>query len=241
MNELERSFEAAVSRDKRLSTLARKLNGKQSTYEDVYKYAERLAKLLSDILVPQFGENAAELTGSEIVAILSPLMKTSHGLVNDAYKLVQDLVNNKSGIGLASALIKFADREDRIDGMAEWLYTHPAEEHEAFIQGAVENYNLSLVDDDMQENARFQNRSGITVTVTREAEPGCCDWCSALAGTYNYQDIKAGSDVWARHRFCRCTLTFNSEKTVWGNGDRSAWNAASTSQRNRNRRATWGA
>ncbi|MCF0230660.1 MAG: hypothetical protein HUJ76_13325, partial [Parasporobacterium sp.] len=43
----------------------------------------------------------------------------------------------------------------------------------------------------------------------------CCDWCSSLAGIYEYGTEP--KDVYKRHDSCRCTVTFKSEKSGYRN------------------------
>lgn len=55
--------------------------------------------------------------------------------------------------------------------------------------------------------------------IVRKAESGACKWCRALEGTYLYKDVKStGSDVYRRHEFCRCIVTYENGKKrqdVW--------------------------
>jgi hypothetical protein len=74
----------------------------------------------------------------------------------------------------------------------------------------------AFFDDFIDTNAKFRNDVGLKTTLTRTAEANCCSWCSALAGTYEYG--KAPDDIYRRHEFCRCTVTYQSEKqsqNVW--------------------------
>ena len=54
------------------------------------------------------------------------------------------------------------------------------------------------------------------VLLVRTAEAKCCDWCAALEGEYDYGS--APDDIYRRHEFCRCTVTYKTEKvsqSVW--------------------------
>ena len=74
----------------------------------------------------------------------------------------------------------------------------------------------AFFDDFIKENAKFRNDVGLKATLTRTAESNCCSWCAALAGIYEYG--KAPDDIYRRHEFCRCTVTYQSgrkSQNVW--------------------------
>ncbi len=62
-------------------------------------------------------------------------------------------------------------------------------------------------------------RAGMAPKIVRRAAGNCCDWCSALAGTYDYGDVYfTGNDVFRRHENCRCTVEYVCDGTrqdVW--------------------------
>ena len=79
-----------------------------------------------------------------------------------------------------------------------WTHTFPQ---------SVENMAMCAVDDTVRANADFQVRSGIHRKIRRQTVGKCCQWCSDLAGTYDYEDVNnAGNDVWRRHKNCDCLI-----------------------------------
>lgn len=236
------AFQKALLKDRSIGALMKKLNGEDAQYADVYSYAtaisEHLIKAVKSVLPESEWDT---VTADMLLQILTPMMRHSHGLINDAYALVQQMMNENAGVGLNAVLTQFSDRSERLSGMADRAVELDYEQARRFLEPAIENFNLSLIDDNIRANCDFQAVSGMKVTVTREVMGGCCSWCEGLAGTYDYESIRRGSNVWARHRGCRCTLTFNGEKTVWGgkNSDRWRWKAASDEQRQRNRTGSW--
>lgn len=76
---------------------------------------------------------------------------------------------------------------------------------------AISNISQSFYDSYVEANAKFRARSGIKTIIIRRELGKCCDWCSRLAGIYDYSD--APDDVFARHDNCKCMVTVKSEKT----------------------------
>lgn len=58
-------------------------------------------------------------------------------------------------------------------------------------------------------------------TVERIAAPGCCAWCSAVAGVF----VDPDGEVFRRHDNCRCAIKTSGYKTNNGtySGERKAW------------------
>jgi hypothetical protein len=85
-----------------------------------------------------------------------------------------------------------------------------------WIREPIVNNSEAFYDDFIKENAKFRSKAGMKTTLTRIAEAKCCEWCAALAGTYEYGN--APDDIYRRHEFCRCTVTYQSKKisrNVW--------------------------
>ncbi|MCD8021238.1 MAG: hypothetical protein LUF92_17185, partial [Clostridiales bacterium] len=62
----------------------------------------------------------------------------------------------------------------------------------------------------MKENADFHYQSGLHPKIIRRANSGACKWCLALAGTYNYEDVKnTGNDVFRKHNNCKCSVVYD--------------------------------
>lgn len=66
------------------------------------------------------------------------------------------------------------------------------------------------MDDFVRENADFQYKAGLSPTIERKTTGKCCAWCSNLAGSYPYEDVKdKGNDVFRRHKNCHCQILYN--------------------------------
>ena len=49
-----------------------------------------------------------------------------------------------------------------------------------------ENLSMSTVDDTIRANADFHYESGLNPKIVRTSAGRCCEWCSNLAGEYDY-------------------------------------------------------
>lgn len=75
------------------------------------------------------------------------------------------------------------------------------------------NFTRAVLDDAVEVNADFQAKAGLDVKIVRTPrERFTCDWCKRLAGTYDYEDVRHGHDVWKRHLDCDCKIVHVSEK-----------------------------
>lgn len=82
--------------------------------------------------------------------------------------------------------------------------------------GALENILIGAYDTFVEENVEIRAKAGFTVSITREALGGCCDWCSKLAGTYEYGEHP--KDIFRRHDNCTCMVIVKTDKgytDVW--------------------------
>ncbi len=71
------------------------------------------------------------------------------------------------------------------------------------------NISQNYVDEYVEENAKFRSESGLKEKIVRSTNGKCCEWCTKIAGVYNYP---APKDVYRRHDNCDCTVTYISEK-----------------------------
>ena len=70
-----------------------------------------------------------------------------------------------------------------------------------------------MVDQAIKDNADVQSGAGLHPKIVRTAEAHCCKWCDDLAGTYDYDDVRAtGDPVWARHDNCRCLIEYVADR-----------------------------
>lgn len=78
--------------------------------------------------------------------------------------------------------------------------------------GALTNILIGAYDACVKDNAETRAKAGLTESITRKAIGGCCEWCSKLAGTYQYGTEP--SDIYRKHDNCTCVLTAKTDKGV---------------------------
>lgn len=78
------------------------------------------------------------------------------------------------------------------------------------LDAVVSNFCMSIVDDSVKANADFQYNAGMSPKIVRTTDGKCCEWCSKLAGTYDYEKVSnTGNNVFRRHKNCTCVVEFH--------------------------------
>lgn len=76
----------------------------------------------------------------------------------------------------------------------------------------ITNFCMSIVDDSVKNNADFHYKTGLRPKIIRITDGRCCEWCSKLAGSYDYEKVRnAGNDVFRRHRNCGCIVAYDPD------------------------------
>ena len=90
----------------------------------------------------------------------------------------------------------------------------------------IENISESFYDIQAKNAAEQKRNSGLVQTIKRTVLGSCCDWCEAMAGTYEYREGKYPEDIFKRHLHCRCLVTVNTVKgryqDVWSKKEYSS-------------------
>ena len=79
----------------------------------------------------------------------------------------------------------------------------------------------AFFDDFIDSNAKFRENAGLKSKLIRKAEANCCKWCANLEGVFDYDN--APEDIYRRHEFCRCIVTYQSEKTSQNVWSKKTW------------------
>lgn len=74
------------------------------------------------------------------------------------------------------------------------------------IDRVLETASKSIVDNKIDINSKFVGDSGLSPKVIRKLNGKCCDWCTKIAGTYEYPFVP--KDVYRRHDNCDCTVDY---------------------------------
>lgn len=216
---IQTSFKSNVMRDRRIAQISKRIRDGTATFLDGHDYAERLGENLSRALVTNLtAETLPDGTLYYNIAkrTVTPALRENYDLTNEVAADIQKILDDKNQIGLKAVKANFPD--ERIQGLIDKMTSDGITLEQAIIWliEPVINISEAFFDDYIDANARFRNNIGLKATITRKVAGNCCDWCAAMAGTYDYD--KAPDDIYKRHQFCRCTVIYQSEKTsqnVW--------------------------
>lgn len=188
-----------------------KLKRHKATYIDAENYAQEIGKSLTEVLreyLPEALTDGKLYRAAAEILIENPLKKAGKDVSKVAAEIQRQL-NQDAGIGM-NAIIPDLN-QDQIDGIVTGICNATSyADNVDQLMDQVENFLEGHVDDFVRENADFQSEAGLTVVVQRIADAKCCKWCSNLAGTYDYFEVKdRGNDVWRRHNNCHCQIIYD--------------------------------
>lgn len=225
--EIKRSFQNGVMRDRRVMQVSKRIRDGTATLTDAHTYAESLGENLSNALVSTLTpENLPNGTLYYNIAqrTVIPALRDNYKLVNEIAADIQEISDIKAGIGLKTVTADFP--EVRINGLIDKMTEDDITYNDVikWLQEPIINNSEAFADDFVHVNAKFRNDVGLKSTITRIVAPGCCPWCEDKAGTYDYD--KAPDDIYQRHERCRCTVTYQSEKTSQDVWSKKTWESS---------------
>jgi len=211
-------WSSIMKSDPDLIPIIKKINEGKATYEEVEELSYRVGKDLGKSLLANLEPTipaGAKVPDDIYEVILGPVLKEGHGAVIEAAKKVQEEMNKRAGIGLKAQTADFD--EDRAKGLAEKLKSGIFEDTKWVLDEPVALFHQSSADRTLKKNVKFQARAGLHPKITRKATGGCCKWCQALAGIYDYGDEP--NDIYRRHQRCQCVVDFKpgdgKRQNVW--------------------------
>ena len=178
--------------------------------EDTHEYAQRRGEASSGALLDiiKSGVLPNERMDFDIAnQTVRPLLEENFDDVQDAANQVQKAIDRAQGIGLNGVNADFP--EDRAAGLIDKLTdSETIEAIRQWLGEPIVNFSAAAFDQWVWANADFRYKAGMSTKVIRKGHFGMCPWCAALVGTYDYEAVRYGSDVWRRHKHCKCTVTY---------------------------------
>lgn len=219
---IQADFKKSIKDNPALNRIAKLIEEGTATYKEASEYAEWIGQLLSTSIKRNVTATAlpdGRMYYNIAERILGDSLKGSQELISKATSTIQDSLNKSAGIGMKS--VKPPLNKDRIAGLVNKISgEEDFEKVKWLLDEPVVNFNRSIVDDFVKINADFHARSGLSPVLHRIAEPSCCDWCSNLAGTYDYRD--APDEIYRRHERCKCRVEYDpgegKRQNVWTKG-----------------------
>lgn len=224
---IQTSFKSYVMRDRRISQISSRIRDGTATFADGHDYAERLGENLSKALTSNLtADNLPDgrLYYNIASRTVTPALEENYNLTNDAAEKIQKIVDKKSKIGLGSVRADFPT--ERINGLIDKMTRDDISLVDALIwlREPIINNCEAFFDDFIDSNAKFRENAGLKAKLIRQAEANCCSWCAALEGVYDYDN--APDDIYRRHEFCRCVVTYQTEKTSQNVWSRKTWQSS---------------
>lgn len=215
LQKVTESFQKAYNEDVSIKVLEKRLKANKAHYEDAARYSERVGELLAEAYSKVVTSEA--LPGGVMTweiaqeVIQKPLIENYRRAATASVDYIA-AENKRRGIGLKAQ--KPRPDFERLDGIKRKLVDAEKFDDVAFmLDRPVVNFTRAVLDDAVEVNADFQAKAGLDVKIVRTTTGReTCDWCKRLAGTYDYEDVRHGHDVWKRHLDCDCKIEHVSAK-----------------------------
>ena len=210
---MKKQLDERLNADSRLKVIAEKINLKTADFKDTAEYSEIVSKYISEVIQDNIGEITVPL-GKQFVC--NSLLKDHYERINGVLGTVQASVDEKLNIHIAPQKAPFP--LERVMQVAHSL-EDPTVPPETIVRRAgapVENVAKSFHDDYIKKNAKFRNDAGLKCYLVRTTDGNCCDWCTQIAGRYDY--ATAPDDIFRRHDNCGCTTIYENgrqRQDVW--------------------------
>ena len=216
---IQTSFKNYCMKDRRITQISKRIRDGTASFVDAHDYAEHLGENLSKALVNNLtAENLpnGKLYYNIATRTVTPSLEENYNLVNDVSEQIQKAIDKKAKVGLGSVRAEFP--KERIQGLIDKMTADDIDLEAAvkWLMEPIVNNSEAFADDYIKANAEFRTEAGLKTKIVRRADPNCCKWCADLEGEYDYDS--APDDIYRRHEFCRCTVTYISEKksqNVW--------------------------
>ena len=224
---IQTSFKTNVMIDRKIASISKRIRDGTATFADGHDYAERLGENLAKSLTTNLTAQTlpdGKLYYNIAKRTVTPALEETYELTNEAAKSIQKIYDKRAKIGLGTVKADFPS--ERIQGLIDKMTADDITLEDAlkWLTEPIINNSEAFFDDFVDSNAKFRSDVGLKATLTRTAEPGCCKWCDALAGTYDYGS--APPDIYRRHEFCRCTVTYQSQKTSQNVWSKRTWESS---------------
>ena len=210
LKEIQSEFTEEISRDAKIGAIEKRIAKGTASMADVHQYAARLGENLSAVLTEYLAaDNLPDQTLYYNIAdrIVRPMLEDVHISINDTAIEIQKIIDEASGIGLNGIRADFP--KGRVHGLIDKM-VEAGEDYPKWLGEPVINCTESFSDDYMKTNASFRDDAGLKEKIVRTAKANACDWCKDLEGEYEWGDLP--DNIFARHEYCRCDVTYISEK-----------------------------
>ena len=217
---VQNSVNANIKGNARLSDLRQLIASGKGTYKEAAEYALEYGNMVKQAMAANVSSSVlpdGKMYWNIADRLFDKIMREEFNEICNQCEIVQTSLNESTGLNIKAQLPEIS--EDRIKGMKEYasradLY----DDIKASVENALVTYAQSVADDSVKANADFQASAGLHPRIIRRAAPGCCKWCTDIAGAYDYPD-DTPQDVFRRHANCNCTVEYDpgsgKRQNVW--------------------------
>lgn len=199
--------------------LAQRIRDGTATQKDGHVYALNVGKSLSAAMQEVMTADVlpdGRLYYNIATRTVIPQLQKSHQIVNEIDTEIQKALDGKQNIGIQPVMADFP--YERVKGLVDKMTTDGISFEDAvkWLDEPIVNNTEAFHDDFIKKNAEFRESVGLKAVIIRDASSNCCDWCANLEGTWDYGS--APKELFQRHEFCRCDVTFQTERksqNVW--------------------------
>lgn len=205
MTEYERlraALDKKLAADPSLRAVIKRIKNGTATLTDSAEYA----RVLSHILGREVSANVLDL--DDRAGVVTQLLRDCYGDVNSIYAQAQTLLDEQAGIHINPQ--KPAFPAERVDQFTHSLIDPTVAESviKRRARAGCETITKSYHDDCIKTNAQFRHDAGLKCYIVRIGTK-CCEWCSEVAGKYEFGDQPDG--IFRRHDNCDCTIIYDGQ------------------------------
>lgn len=201
-----------IERDVLLAKLRKKIDSGKADFNDTFLYSDRAGKLLGEI----FAQRLPDIPIAEREALCVDLLHDRYTDINSLCDAVQRALDKANGLHLKPQRAPFEEARAHLIGHSTADQTVSVETQQRRGRSATATMTRSMHDDRMKAEAKFRSGAGLQCYITRKTDGKCCEWCSAIAGRYEY--YSEPKDVYRRHDNCGCSVTYENgrkRQDVW--------------------------
>lgn len=229
LRKVQEDYRKRCENDKELARIEALAENGKANGKDTDAYAVRAGELLAAALHDNVSGDVlpdGKMYFNIASRVLPPVLRDNYELVAGMSTRIQQVLNDNAGLHMKA--LRPDLNEDRVKGLVNLAVSADQyEDKRKELEADVVNFSQRISADGFHKNAEFQYTSGLNPKIRREAESGCCKWCQALEGTYDYADVRdTGNDVWRRHRDCRCIVEYDPGTGRRQNAHTKTWSQA---------------
>lgn len=205
MTEYERlraALDKKLAADPSLRAVVKRIKNGTATLADSAEYA----RVLSHILGREVSASVLDL--DDRAGVVTQLLRDCYGDVNSIYAQTQTLLDEQAGIHIRPQQPDFP--AERVDQFTHSLIDPTVAESviKRRARAGCETITKSYHDDCIKKNAQFRHDAGLKCYIVRIGTK-CCEWCSDVAGKYEFGDQPDG--IFRRHDNCDCTIIYDGQ------------------------------